>query len=78
MQETYPYYSLPYCKPEHGIEVKKRPSGIGEILEGNMLHNSGLKLHFPGDTVLSLEKRFDFTIVVFKLMFFEKTFVTLF
>jgi len=46
-QETYPYYQLPFCKPEHGIETHKRPSGIGEILEGNELVNSGLKLHFP-------------------------------
>eukprot|EP01038_Epipyxis_sp_PR26KG_P006465 gene6465-8894_t len=45
-QETYPYYQLPFCKPEHGIETKKRVSGIGEILEGNELRNSGLKLHF--------------------------------
>lgn len=46
-QETYPYYQLPYCKPSHGIETHKRASGIGEILEGNELTNSGLKLHFP-------------------------------
>jgi transmembrane 9 superfamily protein 3 len=26
-QETYPYYQLPFCKPEHGIETHKRPSG---------------------------------------------------
>ena len=45
-QETYPYYQIPFCKPEHGIDTKKRPSGVGEILEGNELRNSGLKLHF--------------------------------
>lgn len=45
-QETYPYYMLPFCKPDHGIETHKRPSGIGELLEGNMLTNSGMKLHF--------------------------------
>lgn len=45
-QETYPYYQLPYCKPSHGIETHKRPSGIGEILEGNELTNSGFKVHF--------------------------------
>jgi len=48
-QETYPYYQLPFCKPSFGIETHKRPSGIGEILEGNELRNSGLKLHFPVD-----------------------------
>ena len=28
-QETYPYYSLPYCKQEHGIDVVRRIAGIG-------------------------------------------------
>ena len=36
-------------KPEHGIDTTKRSAGIGEILEGNVLHNSGLKLHFGVD-----------------------------
>lgn len=48
-QETYPYYSLPFCKPAHGIETSKRPSGIGEYLEGNELRNSGFKMHFGED-----------------------------
>ena len=48
MQETYPYYDLPYCKPDHGIDTKRRPSSIGEVLEGNELRNSGFKLHFGG------------------------------
>lgn len=46
-QETYPYYDLPFCKPEHGVETKLKVSGIGEILEGNELRNSGLRMHFP-------------------------------
>jgi hypothetical protein len=41
---------LPYCKPELGIETKRRPSGIGEILEGHELRNSGFKLHFASNT----------------------------
>ncbi|KAJ1411065.1 Endomembrane protein 70-domain-containing protein, partial [Ochromonadaceae sp. CCMP2298] len=45
-QETYPYYQLPYCKPSHGIDVNKKASGIGEVLEGNELTNSGFKMHF--------------------------------
>ena len=45
-QETYPYYQLPFCKPDLGINTQKRPSGIGEILEGNELRNSGFKVHF--------------------------------
>jgi transmembrane 9 superfamily member 3 len=44
-QETYSYYSLPFCKPTD-LETKKRPSGIGEVLEGHYLTNSGLLLHF--------------------------------
>ena len=48
-QEIYAYYDLPFCHPEHGIERHKRPSGIGEILEGYELTNSGLKVHFPTD-----------------------------
>lgn len=51
LQETYPYYQLPFCKPALGIETKKRPSGIGEILEGNELRNSGLKLHFASEFI---------------------------
>ena len=47
-QETYPYYQLPFCKPEHGIDTTKRGAGIGEVLEGHVLRNSGLKLHFGG------------------------------
>lgn len=45
-QETYPYYSLPYCTPEHGIKTSHKSLGIGEVLEGNHLQNSGFKLHF--------------------------------
>ena len=47
-QETYSYYSLPFCKPSD-LETKKRPSGIGEILEGHELTNSGFLLHFATD-----------------------------
>ena len=50
-QETYPYYQLPFCQPEHGIEKKKRSAGIGEILEGHVLTNSGVKLHFASKIV---------------------------
>ena len=40
---------MPYCKPDHGIDTAKRATGIGEMLEGNELRNSGFKLHFPED-----------------------------
>jgi transmembrane 9 superfamily member 3 len=45
----YAYYDLPYCHPDHGIERHKRPAGIGEILEGYELRNSGVKMHFATD-----------------------------
>ena len=48
-QEIYAYYDWPFCHPDHGIERHKRPSGIGEILEGYELTNSGFKVHFPTD-----------------------------
>lgn len=63
---------MPFCKPEHGIETKKRPSGIGEALEGNELRNSGFKLHFATDVnredicdmVLTKESAQDFELAV--------------
>eukprot|EP00904_Undaria_pinnatifida_P003732 jgi/Undpi1/1335/HiC_scaffold_11.g04727.m1 len=49
-QESYPYYRLPYCVP-HLAEgaKKKRPSGLGEILAGNELRNSGIDIKFKGE-----------------------------
>jgi hypothetical protein len=40
----------------HGIESKKRLAGIGEVLEGNELRNSGLKLHFGSKNKLHFFK----------------------
>lgn len=78
-QETYSYYELPYCKPEHGIETKKRSAGIGEILEGHVLTNSGLKLHFPVnieredvcDLVLDKESVIEFDLAVMNQYWYE-------
>ncbi len=47
--EIYAYYDMPFCHPDHGIEKRKRPAGIGEILEGYELRNSGLKMHFANN-----------------------------
>lgn len=47
--EMYAYYDLPYCHPDHGIERHKRPAGIGEVLEGYELRNSGVKMHWATD-----------------------------
>ncbi|RHY35284.1 hypothetical protein DYB32_000238 [Aphanomyces invadans] len=49
-QETYTYNSLPFCKAD-GLELPEAHAlGIGEILEGNELFNSGMKLQFAVDT----------------------------
>eukprot|EP00903_Cladosiphon_okamuranus_P013038 g12165.t1 len=45
-QESYPYYKLPFCVPNVVGFMKKRPSGLGEILAGNELRNSGVDIKF--------------------------------
>lgn len=48
-QESYPYYDrLPFCTPDKVEGAKKRPSGLGEILAGNELRNSGMDIKFKG------------------------------
>lgn len=49
-QETYAYSSLPLCAPEDAGRVNKKKGGIGEILEGNELKNSQMKIFFAKDT----------------------------
>jgi len=43
-QETYHYYSLPYCQPEE--EVETHAEGIGEALQGYELIKSAVDIHF--------------------------------
>ncbi|KAG5179866.1 putative endomembrane protein 70-like protein [Tribonema minus] len=45
-QETYPYYRLPFCRPDMGVESKRKRQGMGEILAGNDLRDSGFSLQF--------------------------------
>ena len=45
-QETYVYYSLPFCSTKPVDELEHRWDGLGEVLEGNDLISSGLKLSF--------------------------------
>jgi transmembrane 9 superfamily protein 3 len=47
-QETYPYYFLPYCKPEKEIETHME--GLGEALQGYELRQSAIKFQFKRDT----------------------------
>jgi len=50
-QETYPFYSLPFCQPTvSDSDLAKSQAGIGEVLEGNQLVDSGLKIEFLKDT----------------------------
>lgn len=44
-QETYAYYSVPFCKPS-GKTIKHKSDGVGALLEGSDLTDSGFKLHF--------------------------------
>eukprot|EP00587_Corethron_hystrix_P005093 CAMPEP_0113308264 /NCGR_PEP_ID=MMETSP0010_2-20120614/6768_1 /TAXON_ID=216773 ORGANISM="Corethron hystrix, Strain 308" /NCGR_SAMPLE_ID=MMETSP0010_2 /ASSEMBLY_ACC=CAM_ASM_000155 /LENGTH=488 /DNA_ID=CAMNT_0000163263 /DNA_START=176 /DNA_END=1639 /DNA_ORIENTATION=- /assembly_acc=CAM_ASM_000155 len=50
-QETYPYYSLPYCHPEDGHKTDEADpnAGIAEILAGHSLRLSGHPLFFAND-----------------------------
>eukprot|EP00163_Fabomonas_tropica_P031290 TRINITY_DN738_c0_g1_i2.p1 TRINITY_DN738_c0_g1~~TRINITY_DN738_c0_g1_i2.p1 ORF type:complete len:642 (-),score=157.54 TRINITY_DN738_c0_g1_i2:148-1926(-) len=43
-QETYQFYTLPFCQPKED-EVHP-PHGIGEVLEGNELHKSLISIQF--------------------------------
>lgn len=47
-QETYSYYSLPYCHPDDGFETNKKKEGVslGETLEGHALRSSGYHIFF--------------------------------
>ncbi|GBG81452.1 hypothetical protein CBR_g32443 [Chara braunii] len=46
-QETYNYYSLPFCKPSGSVEHKS--GGLGEVLEGNELIDSNIEFRFKRD-----------------------------
>ncbi|KAH9544257.1 hypothetical protein CY35_13G109100 [Sphagnum magellanicum] len=57
-QETYNYYSLPFCKPGKGVATHKW-GGLGEVLEGNELIDSEIRIKFrtpmEKKTICSLE-----------------------
>jgi len=48
-QETYEYFKLPYCKPELGVALDKKPLSMGEQIEGHDLTNSGYEMAFGQD-----------------------------
>eukprot|EP00002_Diphylleia_rotans_P006495 TRINITY_DN15858_c0_g1_i1.p1 TRINITY_DN15858_c0_g1~~TRINITY_DN15858_c0_g1_i1.p1 ORF type:complete len:588 (+),score=99.67 TRINITY_DN15858_c0_g1_i1:60-1823(+) len=43
-QETYKYFSLPFCKAKNKLETRRE--GLGEALEGNELVDSGYEIFF--------------------------------
>ena len=45
-QETYLYFSLPFCTSKPVAELEHRWDGLGEVLEGNDLISSGLDVRF--------------------------------
>jgi transmembrane 9 superfamily protein 3 len=48
-QETYNYYTLPFCKTHPEDKVKRKWSGLGEVLEGNELIDSQIDIRFRID-----------------------------
>ena len=45
-QETYVYYSLPFCSTKPVEQLEHRWDALGEVLEGNDLISSGLQFRF--------------------------------
>merc|ERR1719446_808009 len=45
-QETYVYYSLPFCSTKPVDQLSHRWDALGEVLEGNDLIASGLPFRF--------------------------------
>jgi len=49
-QETYPYFALPFCKPQFSLAGKlKNTAGLGEVLDGHELRDSGIQITFRKD-----------------------------
>eukprot|EP00639_Heterosigma_akashiwo_P013900 CAMPEP_0206363132 /NCGR_PEP_ID=MMETSP0294-20121207/1405_1 /ASSEMBLY_ACC=CAM_ASM_000327 /TAXON_ID=39354 /ORGANISM="Heterosigma akashiwo, Strain CCMP2393" /LENGTH=521 /DNA_ID=CAMNT_0053808409 /DNA_START=198 /DNA_END=1761 /DNA_ORIENTATION=- len=53
-QETYPFYKLPFCKPQLGLATNRKRASLGEILEGHELRHSGFFLAFAQDVEKTL------------------------
>lgn len=54
-QETYTFYSLPYCRPAKALSPETRLGGLGEILEGAELQNSDMRVTFRSTSSLSVQ-----------------------
>lgn len=49
-QETYTYYTLPFCKPDGEYHKQIKYAGIGEVLEGTELVHSAMHMKFGVNT----------------------------
>jgi transmembrane 9 superfamily protein 3 len=49
-QETYTYYTLPFCKPQGEFHKQVKYAGIGEVLEGTELVHSAMHMKFGVNT----------------------------
>jgi len=45
-QETYNYYSLPFCHPSSNATAAHKWGGLGEVLGGNELIDSQIDIKF--------------------------------
>lgn len=48
-QETYSYYSLPFCRPDTAKPTRHMHDGLGAVLEGNDMRDSGVLIRFRED-----------------------------
>lgn len=53
-QETYNYYSLPFCMPGKGPNARHKWGGLGEVLEGNELIDSEIVVKYRGSPICSM------------------------
>jgi len=45
-QETYSYYTLPFCAPQDALKPERKVADLADVLEGHEWVNSDLKVHF--------------------------------
>jgi transmembrane 9 superfamily protein 3 len=48
-QETYSYYTLPFCRPPKGLLPHTKWAGLSEVLDGVEFHNSDLPIPFKSE-----------------------------
>jgi len=51
-QVPYDYYTLPFCKPAHGVQTSAE--NLGEFLTGDRIDNSPYMLYMRDDTTCNI------------------------